>query len=228
MKRNVWKRYYENNRGEIFIQRAYVPWWVYINPFLWPFAHKLRFKEWEDEELLDNKKYKLEEKMNKLANEARKTKAELDEVTRQLEVERREIKNSHSTRRGFSEPWLEKADFFPKEPVFLNPPSGAWRAAFSHQLLNSGDKKKAHVANTKERAGMAQTSDGKFVGPPTKAIVLDQHKNIHFDGDFDSVESVDGNKNQGGKGQNKGSWKNRRKGESDEEYNERLRNGKDS
>jgi hypothetical protein len=204
-KRVVWKRYWENNRGEIIIQRERRIWWT-----LWAFW------TWEDHELLDNKVYSIERSLNRKVEEIKDLLQRLESAKSQLETERKEISQDTYAMRGFSDPFREKCKFFFGNPLFSSAPSGDWRGALGPKLTNSFNRKKGIKASAQEKA----RDRASFTGPPQRhesseriGVVPEKFKASMPGEGFDKIEGYSPPQNQS---KNSSGDKNRKKGESDQ------------
>jgi hypothetical protein len=201
-RREVKKRYFENNLGEIIIQREHRIWWTFWLAYTY-----------EDHELLDNKVYSIEEKLNKKVDEIKRLLTDLQEAKDQLERDRKEIRKDTYAMRGYSDVFIEKCNWFFGTPVFKRKPESTWKGALNNKLINKANPKKGIQQSVREKTNIQGTysvgdSDHKV------AIVPDQYKvNFNSDG-YDEVHgykkpSNPNNKSKGGNNQN-----NRQKGDS--------------
>ena len=179
-------------------------------------------KDWK---LVDNELYTVLNKQCKLARDLKAAIAKENEVRDKLKRLKGTILENGDRRKAWSyyEPHkLKLSELIFKQEIFKSKPKETWREILTDSFDNAHSKAESHIARARRSIGSKDPGKdrlGKTVAFGGKELE-DASLNL-TEGDIDSFEVLDMNKQNGNK---KGHNKNRHKGENEENYAARMAN----
>lgn len=219
------------NGDEVMLQRSCMPFLakLVVVPIV-PLWILFCWDWWRDWKLINNSLYDVEQKLAKKAKEMKDLLDERKILLATLKQEKKEISDSKRFRQGISEPFYMEVKFmdwlFFRRYPDLNPPDPFWKKFIDKKFLD--DKPKP--TGIRERMGISEHPASAGVS----AYTMDKPGAVVLGGDeFDHViqyreENPKKQRNKGNNGNSQRHWKNRRKGESEEEYEDRMEAGPDN